>query len=144
MHLIPCQGGKKQVGECANQHKACCQSAPANVQRRSMKEWLANAGQTIVEDICGRCRALKTMAQKGAKPAAYLNLLADIMHNFTGALHQLPPPPRPWLTWWSDGIRFRIGGLFWSCHPRIPTPRKHRVFCVHPGRLSFRTRPSAV
>lgn len=134
-HIIPCQGGKKQVGECANKHQACCQAAPANVQRRSMKEWLANAGQTIVEDICGRCRALKTMAQKGAKPAAYLNLLADIMHNFTGAHHQYLSPPK--LTWRSDGIRFRSGGPFWSCHPCIPTPRKHCVFCMQPVRLHF-------
>lgn len=49
-----------------------------------MRERLMKAGKSIVNDFCGRCRSLKTMAEKGAKPAAYLNLLADIMHNFTG------------------------------------------------------------
>eukprot|EP00281_Chroomonas_sp_CCMP1168_P008642 CAMPEP_0206257482 /NCGR_PEP_ID=MMETSP0047_2-20121206/25366_1 /ASSEMBLY_ACC=CAM_ASM_000192 /TAXON_ID=195065 /ORGANISM="Chroomonas mesostigmatica_cf, Strain CCMP1168" /LENGTH=173 /DNA_ID=CAMNT_0053684075 /DNA_START=24 /DNA_END=545 /DNA_ORIENTATION=- len=40
----------------------------------------------VVEEWCRRCRDLKKIAADGPKPAALLNLLADIMHNFTDGL----------------------------------------------------------
>jgi len=42
--------------------------------------------KNLYHDICQRCEALLKRATGLAKPAAYLNILADVLHNFSDGL----------------------------------------------------------